>query len=119
MNKYNIDTSFNWERALERNFGDQELTWQIIELFCKLMPNDIELYRLYIENNDIEKLTEITHKIKSRLLFLNSTNLAIIFEEIELTIGDNYDVHALFEAEKLIKSYLGDVLKYKNDELCS
>ncbi|WP_257670106.1 Hpt domain-containing protein [Parapedobacter tibetensis] len=75
--------------------GNTQLIREIIELFIKQTPHDIELLSSYIQQQEWEKAYKQAHHIKPTLAYVGANQMREELQEIERLARERQDLHLL------------------------
>jgi HPt (histidine-containing phosphotransfer) domain-containing protein len=92
----------NRERLLEISDGDQALLKQFFEIFFEDSKRDLEQLSTAIQNKEMEQIRRLAHKCSgaSGQLGLNGISLPLKDIEIQVTQGNDTNVHELFNTAR-------------------
>ncbi|MBK1439440.1 Hpt domain-containing protein [Parapedobacter sp. ISTM3] len=82
MNNMNFEQA-NMDYLEDLSGGNTQLIKEILELFIKQTPPDIELLSSYIQQNDWEKVYRQAHHIKPTLAYVGANGMRQELQEIE------------------------------------
>ncbi len=75
--------------------GNPQLIREIIQLFIKQTPEDMELLSTYIKQGEWEKAYRQAHHIKPTLAYVGANQMRQELQEIESLAKNRQDLHSL------------------------
>ncbi|SEL58055.1 Hpt domain-containing protein [Parapedobacter koreensis] len=96
MNNMNFEQA-NMDYLEDLSGGNTQLIKEILELFIKQTPPDIELLGSYIQQNDWEKVYRQAHHIKPTLAYVGANGMRQELQEIESLAKNGQDLDLIPE----------------------
>lgn len=94
MNNMNFEQA-NMAYLIELSSGNTQLIREILELFIKQTPPDMELLSTFIQEENWEKVYKQAHHIKPTLAYVGANELRQELQEIENSAKNRQHLHTV------------------------
>jgi len=104
----------NWDLAIERAGGKEELAKELLDILIKTLPQHQDELKIAFENNDMDALHAAAHKLHSATCYCGTPRLKNAAKDLEDTSKLNDDRKIKESYHKLLEEITAVLQAYQN-----